>query len=268
MIGLTQFNFHGEGVRVIVGEFDEPWFVAADVAAILSYRMASDLTRHLEPEEVGTRPVRTPSGMQSMTVITESGLYSAMVQRQTGRIADESVRDRVRAFRRWVTGEVLPSVRKTGSYGAPQLTGRELMAHALVEAQSVIEAAERRVKELEPSAHSWDTLVADTAGDWSMRDAAQILARDPQIQIGQNRLAKLLRKLRWIDARGIPYQAHVDSGRLMAKPQTRISHRTGERVTCDPQVRITLKGLAWLHQHLGGVAELETDTPTLAAVGS
>lgn len=256
---LTQFNFHGHGVRVIADEHGEPWFVASDVVDVLDIGRVHDAVRNLDDDERGADRIRTLGGEQLVTTISESGLYSLVLRSRKPEAKD---------FKRWIVREVLPSIRKTGAYGTPALTGRELMAHALIEAQSVIEAAEKRVAELTPSAHSWDTLVADTAGDWSMRDAAQILARDPEIDLGQNRLAKMLRELRWIDGRGVPYQVQINNGRLMAKPQTRISHRTGERVACDPQVRITLKGLSWLHAHLGGVAELDTDAPRLVAVGS
>ncbi|MBZ2197242.1 BRO family protein [Occultella gossypii] len=245
---LVQHAFHGQSVRVITDEHGDPWFVAADVATILGYRMASDMTRRLDDDDRGTRSVRTPSADQQMTVITEAGLYVAVLG---------SMVPGAKEFKRWVTHEVLPTIRRTGSYATPVLTGPELMATALLEAAKTLEQKDARIAELTPSAHSWDALVADTGGDWSMRDAAQILSRDPEIEIGQNRLAKLLREIHWIDRQGIPYQAQVNTGRMSAKPQTRLSHRTGERIACDPQARVTLKGLGWLHSHLGGVEPLD-----------
>lgn len=97
-------------VRVIVIN-GEPWFVAADVANALDYRMASDMTRFLDDDERGTQIVRTPSGDQEMTVINESGLYSAILK---------SRKPEAKKFKKWVTSEVLPSIRKTGSYTVPQ----------------------------------------------------------------------------------------------------------------------------------------------------
>lgn len=122
-------------------------------------------------------------------------------------------------------------------------------------------ALEAKVVALEPPARSWNAL-ANSAGDYDMRDAAQILCRDPFINIGRNRLAKYLREIGWLDHRGIPYQRYVDQRLLDSKPQTRTSHRTGERIACDPQVRITLKGLGKLHHLLGGTETLAIDTPT------
>lgn len=88
----------------------QPWFVAADVAEALDYRMASDLTRFLDDDEKGTQIVRTPSGDQMMTIINESGLYSAILR---------SRKPEAKRFKKWVTSEVLPAIRKTGQYTAP-----------------------------------------------------------------------------------------------------------------------------------------------------
>ncbi len=85
------------------------WFVAADIAKALGYRDAHNMTRMLDEDEKGTRIVSTPAGLQEMTVINESGLYHATLK---------SRRPEARAFRKWVTSEVLPAIRKTGRYEA------------------------------------------------------------------------------------------------------------------------------------------------------
>lgn len=104
---LIPFDFEGRPVRVVTGTQGEPWFVAADVAQSLEYRMASDMTRSLDADEKGTQIVRTPSGDQEMLVINESGLYSAILK---------SRKPEAKRFKRWVTSEVLPAIRKTGAY--------------------------------------------------------------------------------------------------------------------------------------------------------
>jgi len=104
---IVLFDFHGKSVRVIRDEQVEPWWVAADIAQILEYRMASDMTRFLDNDERGTQIVRTPSGDQNMLVINESGLYSAILRSRKPEAKD---------FRRWITHEVLPALRKTGQY--------------------------------------------------------------------------------------------------------------------------------------------------------
>jgi len=104
---LIPFDFEGRPVRVVTDTQGEPWFVAADVAQSLEYRMASDMTRSLDDDEKGTQIVRTPSGDQEMLVINESGLYSAILK---------SRKPEAKRFKRWVTSEVLPAIRKTGAY--------------------------------------------------------------------------------------------------------------------------------------------------------
>jgi len=104
---LIPFDFEGRPVRVVTDIKGEPWFVAADVAQSLEYRMASDMTRSLDDDEKGTQIVRTPSGDQEMLVINESGLYSAILK---------SRKPEAKRFKRWVTSEVLPAIRKTGAY--------------------------------------------------------------------------------------------------------------------------------------------------------
>jgi len=107
---LIPFDFEGRQVRVVADAQGEPWFVAADVAQFLEYRMASDMTRSLDDDEKGTQIVRTPSGDQEMLVINESGLYSAILK---------SRKPEAKRFKRWVTHEVLPTIRRTGTYAMP-----------------------------------------------------------------------------------------------------------------------------------------------------
>ena len=110
MNDITIFNHLGNDIRVTTDEQGEPWFVASDLAKILGYRMASDMTRRLDPDEKGTRSVRTLGGTQELTVINESGLYTAILGSKV---------EGAREFRRWVTSEVLPSIRKHGMYATP-----------------------------------------------------------------------------------------------------------------------------------------------------
>ncbi|WP_447891393.1 BRO-N domain-containing protein [Pseudomonas atacamensis] len=108
------FEFETQAVRVVSDDAGEAWFVASDIATVLEYRTASDMTRHLDDDEKGTRNVRTLGGEQEMTIINEAGLYSAILK---------SRKPAAKRFKRWVTHDVLPSLRKTGSYSlAEKLT--------------------------------------------------------------------------------------------------------------------------------------------------
>jgi len=110
MNDITIFNHLGNDIRVMTDEQGEPLFVASDVAKILRYRDAHNMTRRLDPDEKGTRSTSTLGGTQELTVITESGLYNAILGSKI---------EGAREFRRWVTSEVLPSIRKHGMYATP-----------------------------------------------------------------------------------------------------------------------------------------------------
>lgn len=85
----------------------EPWFVAADVARALGYGHTPHMTRRLDEDEKGVRSVDTPGGIQQLSVISEAGLYSAVLGSKV---------PGAKAFKRWVTHEVLPSIRAKGGY--------------------------------------------------------------------------------------------------------------------------------------------------------
>ena len=103
---IIPFKFDTREVRTLLID-DQPWFVAADVSLALEYRIAGDMTRNLDDDEKGTQIVRTPGGEQEMLVINESGLYSAILR---------SRKAEAKRFKKWVTAEVLPAIRKHGSY--------------------------------------------------------------------------------------------------------------------------------------------------------
>ena len=108
----TVFTFDKMDVRVI-NKDGEPWFVAQDVCEALAHSDTSMAVRRLDEDEKGTSNVCTLSGIQEMLTINESGLYSLILT---------SRKPAAKRFKKWVTAEVLPSIRKTGSYtvGQPQ----------------------------------------------------------------------------------------------------------------------------------------------------
>ncbi|MFT2186340.1 BRO family protein [Pseudomonas putida] len=99
-------TFEKHNVRLLLID-GAPWFVANDVSAALLYSEASAMTRHLDDDEKGLSNVQTLGGEQEMLVINESGLFSAILR---------SRKPEAKRFKKWVTGEVLPSLRKHGSY--------------------------------------------------------------------------------------------------------------------------------------------------------
>ena len=156
---ITRFHYEGTTIRTLTVD-GEPWFVAADVAQILGYRKASDMARILEEDEKGAQIVRTLGGDQEVTVISEPGLYRLIVQRQAGYVSDAGKREYVRRFQRWVTHDVLPQIRRTGGYqSTPELSGPELMAKALLEAQATLEARAEQIAALSAKAEYVDCFV-------------------------------------------------------------------------------------------------------------
>ena len=103
---VQSFNFNQNQIQVI-NKDGEAWFVASEIAAMFGYRDAANLTRILDDDEKGTHNVSTLGGKQDVSVINESGFYHA---------AFKSRKAEVKPFRKWVTSEVLPAIRKTGSY--------------------------------------------------------------------------------------------------------------------------------------------------------
>lgn len=131
---VTPFQFHAHAVRVITRD-GEPWFVATDVAAALGYRGAANAARCLADHQRGTHNLSTPGGNQTVTLINEPGLY---------RLVLRSRKSEAVAFSDWVTGEVLPTIRKTGSYGAPRANAYALAAEAgAAVSRAVFDAATR-----------------------------------------------------------------------------------------------------------------------------
>lgn len=104
------FDFNGTSVRVVMLD-GEPWFVARDVCKVLEITKVDSAIRNLDADEKGAHTVSTPGGNQEMTIVSEAGLYSLILR---------SRKPEAKSFKRWVTHEVLPSIRKTGVYAVNQ----------------------------------------------------------------------------------------------------------------------------------------------------
>lgn len=137
-----------------------PWFVGKDVAAALGYKDATKAARErVDTEDRGVAKMDTPSGQQEMTIINESGIYALVLG---------SKLPTAKKFKRWVTSEVIPSIRKHGGYinGQENMTPEELMASALLMAQKTLAERDARISALTvenqimlPKADYFDQLV-------------------------------------------------------------------------------------------------------------
>lgn len=155
----------------------EPWFVGKDVAEMLGYESPrSTVSKKVDLEDCGVAKMETPSGIQEMTIINESGLYSLILS---------SKLPQAKEFKHWVTSEVLPSIRKTGNYSlqVPQSFAEALRLAA--EQQERIEAQQKLIAQQKPKADYFDKLV-DRNLLTNFRDTAK------EIGVGQNELIKHL----------------------------------------------------------------------------
>ena len=190
MSAMQLFNYGGQEVRTIELA-GEPWFIATDVAEILDYRMASDMTRRLDAEDKGYAKVRTPGGEQEVIVISEAGLYDAIFR---------SNAEGAKPFRRWVTGTVLPTIRKTGTFSA----GTELPAlpQSFAEALRHLADASEQLELAAPKAEAYDALM-DAHGLYSMQAVAKALGYGPNV------LYRHLRRLGILQGNNLPYQRYM-----------------------------------------------------------
>lgn len=252
---MIALDYQEQAVRVI-NDPDGPWFVAADVARILGYRDAANLTRRLDDDDRGTRLASTPGGRQMMAVISEAGLYAAILGSHV---------PGARGFKRWLTHEVLPSLRRTGTYSmAPKapstLEGPELLARAVLEAQAVLAAKDeqiasqaRQIEAAAPKTQAYDAFIA-ADDSLSIGTAAKMLG------LGQNKLFEYLRETGVLipsgHMRNTPYAQHAQHFKVIARTVETPDGMTRATYT----TRINAEGVAWLqrrlarHQELQGVA--------------
>lgn len=129
---LTTFSNAEFGSIRTVQINDEPWFAGKDVALALGYNNPQKAIRdHVDEDDRGVNESFTPGGIQNLTIINESGLYSLIL---SSKLPD------AKRFKRWVTGEVLPALRKTGRYETPMAAQRLLTPDDYLKAASIVAA--------------------------------------------------------------------------------------------------------------------------------
>ncbi|MEV3101751.1 Bro-N domain-containing protein, partial [Paenibacillus larvae] len=131
---LQVFNFTGKDVRVVMKE-GQPWWIAKDVCSVLEINNTSQALTRLDEDEKGLINNDTLGGIQEMAAVTESGLYSLILT---------SRKPEAKQFKRWVTHEVLPAIRKTGMYAADELLDNpELLIQAVTKLKEEREARQQ-----------------------------------------------------------------------------------------------------------------------------
>ena len=223
-------------LRVVKDEQGEPWFVAKDVCHALVLGRQQDSTRYLDDDEKGECLVDTTSGQQKMVTITEAGLYSLILR---------SRKPEAKAFKRWVTHEVLPAIRKDGGYMVAKAdeTPEETMARAVLIAQATIERQSKQIEELKPKAVFADA-VSVSSSTILVGDLAKILKQNCY-DIGGNRLFQLLREQGYLCKQkgamwNMPTQRSMEMGLFEVK-ETAVTHSDGH-VTINKTPKVTGKG--------------------------
>lgn len=231
----------GEVRTVNIG--GEPWLVGKDVSVALGYANPQRAIRdHVDDEDKGVTEMVTPGGTQKVPIINESGLYSLVLS---------SKLPTAKKFKRWVTSEVLPAIRKTGGYQANELTGRELMAKALLEAQAVLAEKDTTIAkqsqligELKPKADYTDRIL-NSKSLVSITQIAKDYGLSGKAMNGKLHELGIIYKLgsQWLlyskyQAKGYTHSETVD-----------ITHSDG-RADVVMNTKWTQKGRLFLYQHL------------------
>ena len=250
---IQPFEFEHNQVRALT-DGDEVMFIASDIAKILGYRDSANLTRALDADEKGTHEVSTPGGTQNMAVLTESGLYRAILNRETAYVKNKEAQAFVKRFQRWVTHEVLPSIRKHGAYMTQQTLDKALTSpDFLIQLATRLKEEQEKVKALEPKAKALDTFT-NVEDKLLIRDAAKVLSNSGT-PITEKQLREWMAANDWIYKTGGSWHAtarHCTAGHLVMVMSTKHGTKAdGTTFAFPPTVRITRKGLALLHTRLG-----------------
>lgn len=259
---IQTFNFNNATMRTLTDENGDPWFVGKDVATILGYtNPRKALIDHVDDEDkTDGVTIRDSIGReQNPTVINESGLYSLILG---------SKLPTAKRFKRWVTHEVLPSIRKHGIYATENTInqiladpdfGIRLLTDLKNERAKRIEA-ENQIKELEPKAQALDAFT-DVEDRLLVRDAAKILST-AGTPISEKQLREWMANNDWIYKHGGSWHAtakHCTAGHLVMVMSTKHGTKAdGTKFAFPPTVRITRKGLTLLHKRLGETRLNET----------
>ena len=223
---------------------NEPWFVGKDVTEALGFVNSRDaIATHVFLEDKGVEIIDTLGGKQTMTIINESGLYALVFGSRL---------ESAKRFKHWVTSEVLPSIRKTGSYQM-QPEGKKLLALAVLEAQKVIEEQTVQIEEMKPKAIFADAVAASDTSIL-VGELAKLL-RQNGFHTGQNRLFAILRDQGYLikggSSKNMPTQTSVDRGLFEIK-ETIINNPDGS-IKISKTPKVTRKGQQhFINKFLGG----------------
>ena len=246
MTDLQIFNSPEFGAIRTIEKDGEPWFVGKDVATALGYKEATKAAREkVDDEDKGVSKIDTPSGIQEMTIINETGLYSLVLS---------SKLPTAKKFKRWVTNEVIPSIRKHGAYMTPETLEKVLLSpDTLMQlAQNLKDEQEKR-KELETKIEQdkpkvlFADAVATAQTSILIGELAKLLKQNG-VDMGQNRLFEWMRQNGYLIRRqgsdyNMPTQRAMEQGLFEIK-ETTVVHADGH-THINKTPKVTGKGQAY-----------------------
>ncbi|WP_144474308.1 phage antirepressor [Bacillus pumilus] len=250
------FNYQNQEVRTVIQD-GQPWFVAKDVCDVFGDTNYRRSLARLDEDEKGVSPVNTPGGLQKMTTLTESGLYSLLFNMQPQRKAhmtEEQFKNRVETlknFRRWITHEVLPTIRKTGGYVAnddlfiqtylPQAD--EQTKHFFKATLQTMKEQSKQIEAMKPKALFADAVASSKSSVLVWELAKKI--QQNNVKIGPNKLFEWLRENGYLirkkgELYNLPTQRSMDMGLFEIKMSAVNNPDGSVRTTRTPKV--TAKG--------------------------
>lgn len=251
---IRKFDFRGAALRTLTDESGEPWFVAKDVCDVLGYTNASKaISDHVDSEDKLNNESLSSLGQRGGWLVNESGLYSLVLS---------SKLPTAKEFKRWVTHEVLPQIRRTGGYIPTSdadddmtILAKAVMIgqHTMEEQKQRIADQQSRIDELQPKASAWDNFV-DIPDALSVRDSAKLLSNLGR-PVGQTKLFEWLDRHDWIFRENKHWsarQSRINAGHLMMVPsKSHGTHKDGTPFAFPPTVKVTRKGLALIARRFG-----------------
>lgn len=209
-----EFLFNDHQVRTVVRD-GEPWFVGKDVAIVLGYGNTKDaLLSHIDEEDRSILQRSENATFEipnrGLTIINESGLYSLIVSSKLPTAKD---------FKRWVTSEVLPTIRKHGAYMDTDIIEKSLAdPDFLIQLATTLKEEKQRRMEAEAKIaadeHKVDfyNAVGSTSATLTVERFAKLVTEKLGIQTGRNRMFQWLRKNGFLQANNMPYQRYINNG--------------------------------------------------------
>ena len=232
-----------------INQNGEPWFVAADVCDFFQVTNRNRVMQQVDQADKGGTQMNTPGGKQTLTIINEAGLYDLLFALQPTKargVSDEYVNERIaqlKAFKRWITHEVIPAIRKHGMYATPE-TAEQILNNpdfliktleTLKQERAARIAAEEKTRADAPKVLFADS-VAQAESDILIGELAKLLKQNG-VETGQNRLYERLRKDGYIMKNStIPTQKAMEAGLFRVIERTIAQPNGTTRITATTKV--------------------------------